>query len=328
MDAFFEFLSENLKAANVILIAFIVILSVLTTIFIIAFFQGRKISILRLEIGEKPQIEKQRHPDGVHATNNPLKIGANNRNSEKEGSKVVSSSSVDDSQVFPIISERYGIGYLSMDIDCVINVDGSATVERRIELIAQSDILFLDTFLLIPTEKDGSWDIKRINVFSTRPEREITIDSENPEPNVKSTRLVFSPPLRPGEQAGYKLQERLPDSFYTFANSQVELKEIRNPDAFFGLNDYFGWHINRPTQKFRLRVYFPEGWKTRFVESKVIYATASAFPIPSEQRDENRRLKFDHIRPEIGRHFIELSVDYPMIGLIYVASWEPVFSEV
>nr|MBP9657008.1 hypothetical protein [Promineifilum sp.] len=60
---------------------------------------------------------------------------------------------------------------------------------------------------------------------------------------------------------------------------------------------------------------------------KVFMAKASGFPASNEQREENRRIKFNLVGPEVGRYYLELEVSYPMIGLIYFASWEPIFSK-
>lgn len=231
-----------------------------------------------------------------------------------------------DESVFEYSTKRYGVGYLSMLIECVINEDGSATIARRIELIAESDLSSLDTSLLVPTEGDDEWDLERLRLYSTTTDRIVTVVEEMTEFNLQSVRLVFSPPLRPKDETGYILIERLPEEFYSFTNSLKELKEKRKSDDFTGLSDYFGWHINRPTKYLKLKVTFPENWKPRQTESKVLVAKASGFPSTIEQREENRRTKFNLVGPEVGSYRLELEVDYPMIGLIYIMSWQPVFS--
>lgn len=227
-----------------------------------------------------------------------------------------------DESVFNYITNRYGVGYRSIMSECVINEDGSAIITRSIELIAESDIGYLDTSLNIPTEKDGSWDFEMLQVYSTTPNRDVSVNKKLILDNVQSAQLVFSPPLRPKDVVRYVLREKLPKDFYSFAKSLEELKEMRKSDEFTGLNDYFGWHVNRPTRYLKLKVTFPANWEPRIIESKVLVARSSGFPSTIEQREENRRIKFDLVGP----YNLELEAHYPMIGLIYVASWQPILS--
>lgn len=316
MESFFEWLSQNSFATNVLIIAFIVVIIVLIIVFIVAFIQNRPISFWPPSIGAKPDKEVDTR------TRSGKRLIGNSPKFLRKYLRVVS-----DESVFTLMTRRYGIGYTSLEIDCVINNDGSATVTRTVELIAESDITQLDTVLFILTEKDGYWDIKNLRVKSTETKHEVTASSELQDRNKQSVKISFSPPLRPKDVAGYSLVEKLPAEFYSFAHSDEELKTLRKYDQLFGYNDYFGWHINRPTKKFIVRVFLPENWKTQQFESKVLHATASAFPSSSEQREENRRLDFGLFGPEVNRYYLELSIDYPMIGLIYLISWQPIFSE-
>lgn len=229
--------------------------------------------------------------------------------------------------VFNYITQRYGIGYLSIDVECDIGIDGSATVRRQIEFVAKSDISSLDTSLNIPTEKDGTWDLERLAVYSTTRDREVIVDDEKSEFKTQSVWLTFSPTVRRGSEAGYVLVERLPKGFYSFVDSYEDLKKNRVADEIADLYDYFGWHINRPTKYLKLKVTFPESWKPQKTDSKVLLAKASGFPSTIEQREEIHRTEFRvPSAPGMVRYYLELEIKYPMIGLIYLTSWLPVFS--
>jgi serine/threonine protein kinase len=58
MTDFFQWLSNNPTATNVVIIAFGIVIISMTTIYIIAFFQGRSISFYPPSIGEKPNKAK------------------------------------------------------------------------------------------------------------------------------------------------------------------------------------------------------------------------------------------------------------------------------
>jgi len=306
MEAVFKFLSEN-PLLTIILIAILVIV-VFTLVG--AAIQGRKVKFYPPEIGPKEGDNKSK-TKGV---------------STKPSNKSISEEELED-LLFQHSSKRYGVGYKSMLCECEINNDGTATFKRTVELIAESDIGHLDASLNIPTPKDGKWDLDLLQVHSTTPGRVVTVDQEKTESNVQSVQLSFSPTLHPKNEAGYILAEKIREPFYSFVHTRYELKDTRVFDDIAGYNDYFAWHINRPTKHLRLRVTFPEYWKPSRTDSKVFMAKASGFPASNEQREEYRRIKFNLVGPEVGRYYLELEVSYPMIGLIYIASWEPIFSK-
>ena len=95
-------------------------------------------------------------------------------------------------------------------------------------------------------------------------------------------------------------------------------KEIRGHPCSSASKD------NRPTRKLVLSIHFPDGLRPKPFDVEVRYASASP-GIPSDQIQvkEQTRLQPSMEVPAPGRHVLELDVDYPMIGLIYLVWWRP-----
>jgi hypothetical protein len=113
--------------------------------------------------------------------------------------------------------------------------------------------------------------------------------------------------------------EKVPAGAFAIDLTKEELMKRETPD------DYFGWNINRPTQKLALHVYFPEDTKPQVYGILVRYASASGFPADRPQYEEQRNLDRPIMTgPEGDRFVLKLKVEYPMIGLIYILYWRPV----
>lgn len=224
---------------------------------------------------------------------------------------------------YQYISERYGIGYLSLDVQWNIKEDGSALLQRTIDTKAYSTVERLDTYLLVPegdpvgNERHISHDI--IESLDPDPDRNITLIDIKRELNKLSALIAISPPLNPGDTTKFRMKERLSTGLYAVNLSPSEVSQREKP------YDYSGWTINRPTKKLSLQVFFPEGMKPKVYGAEVRYASASGFPSEQLQYEEQKRLnKARLLGPEGGRYVLTLDVDYPMIGLIYILRWHPI----
>ena len=224
-------------------------------------------------------------------------------------------------QAYTYFASRYGIGYDSLEIKWMINEDGSALLQRTIEIEAFSGVENLDTYLLIP-ENEENRKIEFISVDSLSPKRNISLSDVKKEPGKGSAMISISPPLKKEEKMRYKMVENLPPSLYAINMTSQELSERQ--EAF----DYCGWNINRPTRKVSLQVEFPNIIKPDEYNLEVRYATTSGFPSSRKHFEESRR--FDPIltlSPQRDKSILRLDIDYPMIGLIYILRWRPVAAE-
>lgn len=230
----------------------------------------------------------------------------------------------EDEQCYGTIAERYGIGYDSLDVECVIAEDGSAMVTRRVQVDACSEIGELDTFLLIresaPTGEERYIDL--IEARSLTPDWDVSVTDVRKEYGRLSALVAISPPLTEDQNVGYELKEQLPAGLYAIDLTKEQIKERETP------YEYFGWNINRPTRKLTLTVYFPEAInRPATYGAEVWIASASGMPSNRVQHEEQKRLKRPVLDSVGGRYFLRLSVDYPMIGLIYILRWQPLTTQ-
>lgn len=226
-------------------------------------------------------------------------------------------------QAYNYSATRYGVGYELLEIECFINEDGSATVKRKVTLMSFSEINKLDTYLLIP-EKSPSGAPREIasgEIRSLTPKTSINKGELREEFGRLSVEIIISPSLSVGSSASYEMTERLPPRLYAVRSSR---EEIRSREAQY---DYFGWNVNRPTRKLSLRVYFP-GFpypiKPDIYGAEVRYASASGFPANRIQHEEQKNLKGPILTEQGDRYYLDLEVEYPMIGLVYILRWQPI----
>lgn len=230
-----------------------------------------------------------------------------------------------DEIAYQTAAERYGMAYDSLEVDCIINDDGSAVVYRRIKVTATSQFAELDTFLYAPepTSAGEPWELDPafVEVRSLTAGQRIEVTDFKRESGRLSALLRIEPPLLSGESMTYEMRQKLPAAFYTIYLSPTEFDP--EEDNF----DYWGWTINRPTRKLHLRVYLPQGnVKPQDHNLQVRYASASDFPAQRAQYEERARAnKVELQGPDGGRYILDLSVEYPVTGLIYVLRWLPPF---
>jgi hypothetical protein len=222
-------------------------------------------------------------------------------------------------------AERYGIGYGWLEVQCTIHPDGSAEVQRKVEVEGHSEISELDTFLLIPEKPPPGekWDIDFVQVRSLSPGYNVSLIHIPEQEGKLSALIAISPQLGEGQSVIYEMIEKLPPRLYAINFTKEELAKRKSP------YDYFGWNINRPTRRLSLRVYFPEDVKPDVYVLEVRYASAAP-GIPSESfqyKEQGRLEKPSLVGPEGGRYFLKLDVDYPMIGLVYILRWQPLVKD-
>ena len=230
-----------------------------------------------------------------------------------------------DEQVYVWLAERYGWAHGALSVECTIEEDGSASIRRRVQVEAYSEISQLDTFLLIPeSSPDGEEEriIEPERVRSLTPGRDISSRRPSePARELSMILLAIYPPLQDGESLMYELEEHTSPGLYAINPGEEELSQRKTP------YDYFGWHISSPTRRLSLKVYFPAGFKPYFYETEVRY-TIVATGLASEgrqQKEEDRLEKPSLVGPEANRYVLKLDVDHPMTGFVYIIRWWPDF---
>lgn len=229
----------------------------------------------------------------------------------------------DDGIAFQNAAERYGLAYESLDVKWIINSDGSAIVNREIEITATYRLDELDTFLAYGSEQTGEGKPGEIN----RAFVEVESLTQRSKISVKDIRLTGSrlsallgivPPLTHGQSMTYRMRHQVPKGFYTIFRDSTG----SDPNKDY---DHSGWTISRPTRNLHLRVYLPTGnVKPEEYDLHVLYASASDFPTQRAHYEEGARAPQVELREtDQERYLLELSIDYPVTGLVYVLRWLP-----
>lgn len=221
-------------------------------------------------------------------------------------------------QAFIYTASRYGIGYESLSVTCIICNDGSAKVLRRIKVNAHAEIAHLDTYLLI----DGNVNNEnRSKVRSINDEREIMLVNTKKEAGQLSGELLINPALQKGDSLIFAMEENLSSRLFAIGMTEDELSTRNSP------YDYFNWNINRPTKQLILEVHFPNFAKPYVFGGEVRYASASGFPSVRLHDIELKHLSPPKwVEPHNKKEVLKLEVNYPMVGLIYGIRWQPLVS--
>lgn len=237
--------------------------------------------------------------------------------------KMPASSPPGEDQSYTYLAGRYGMGYDLLEVECIIDDQGAATIWRTTALRARSGLGSLDTYLLIPetTPSGGPRNIDQPKVKSLTTGWEVSVGSIRREkPSKLAAEIDIFPPLKPEELLVFQMVEELPDQ-RTFAIGLNEGEISRRQEPL----DYFGWNINRPTKHLALRVNFPEWAAPTLYNTQVRYASTSGFAAQRLQPEEQGRLARPRLEDAQGnRRVLKLDVDYPVIGLIYELQWKPV----
>ena len=221
-------------------------------------------------------------------------------------------------------AKRYGIGYRKFDVQCIIDMDGSANVIREVELEAFSEISELDTFINIPEAgSDGRGRDIKIGNITSLDGRKLSLKVQERKPGRMNAKIRIAPPLTSGETLAYRIHDfYLPPGMFSIDLSKEELQKRENPDS-----DYFGWHVNRPTQNFKIQVFFPQGKQPDIYQGEVRYASSAGNPSTNHQYEEQKQLDRPDLNWNIDRHVLSLAVKYPLSGLIYILGWKPLIKD-
>lgn len=223
--------------------------------------------------------------------------------------------------IYRAMSRRYGIGYGSLDVEYAISSDGSATVKRKIEIEAYSDIDQLDTFMSLPeTDSTGTpRQAEHMTISSGSSKYDVRAKTRISKQGTLATVIEISPPLPAGETCPYELIEHLQAGLYVVSVEPPGTRKIPY--------DYCGWTITRPTRRLVLQVKFPISIDvTPFDPAcEVRYATATpGLPTDHRHEKEQRRVPEPLIQGRRGEYdVLQLAVDYPIVGLVYVLRWQP-----
>lgn len=233
------------------------------------------------------------------------------------------SSSISDEKLHNSLAKRYGYANDLVEIECVIDKDGSSRVERRVTVRAFAQYDEIDTYLMVPQMLNAKGEkIPRvIEAHSIDEGRNVTVKKIDVKLGRATAILQFFPPLTDGVVTNYTLVERTPPMTYELEWTEqrlLERKKMNDPD------EYFGWNINRPTRHLSIKIIFPESFLPVNEISQVRFATAIGLPSIQLQTEEQNRLQIPKLKSVSGgRKMLHFEKQYPMTNLIYMLRWQP-----
>ncbi len=249
--------------------------------------------------------------------------GLEKLNSEIEQSKNSAISPLADDTLYESLAQKYGYANEIVDIECLLYLDGSARVERRVTVRAFAKYDEIDTYLIVPEmiDEQGEKVPRILDADSLNPNRTVSKERVEEKLGRATAVLSFYPALVAGVTTTYRLVERTPSDTFILEATAKELEErekSKDPD------EYFGWNINRPTKSLNIKVIFPEGYIPKDPKSQVRFATASGLPSIQLQTEEQNRIMIPKLeRGRGGSYVLGFEVQYPMTNLIYMLRWLP-----
>lgn len=259
-------------------------------------------------------------------------------------------------EMFQWMAKRYGYGYEKVNVVYVINAgDGTAILTRTVDVFATTQVTYLDT---LARSQSTSKSLPSANLTahtaqihdsdeptlpsarSLTPGTSVFIEDEKEEANSATTHtssslLRVAPSLKVGQRCTYELVQKQGSAqkppLHSVFGTMAELKSARERAPLFDYDEHFGWHVNRPTRSLSMTVVFPYGWAFKVHDFTVLFAQISSFPSTQQQRNERELVDFrsgfmsqSELTRYDGRFFLQLKMEYPMIGLIYAIHWSPV----
>lgn len=229
---------------------------------------------------------------------------------------------VDAEQTYTFTAMRYGMGYANLSVSLSIHSDGSAQVKRLVRVEAYSSLDGLDISLIAPEKTEGDQvqnrigleTIRSLNTNWTIPKRKVQIQEGLGR---FWAGIIISPQLQYGDVFDFETIENAPTGLYAISLTREELSKRKTS------YDYFGWSIDRPTRYLSLRVKFPKGMHPQDAGTEVKYAAVGGIPAKRFQVEEQRRLASPTIEKIDDNYYLNIEIDYPMVGLIYIVRWSP-----
>jgi hypothetical protein len=229
---------------------------------------------------------------------------------------------IDSKRAYEYLRSRYGWGYEQLEVSATINGDGSAVIIRTVTIkTTQPQPMIEQTLFTTPAVEAGDSNSSDIAVNSLAGEFVATIGKI--KPSGKGGYLLevyFTPTIAAGRTVKFELIQKLAPQFYAIDWSSADLKDHDIT------RQYFGWSIDRPTQSLHEWVVFPENHPPTGYELEVdMVPLMKDIQDPRPHRLETERLKdcLQLTRLKDHRYRMDLKVDSPLIGLVYVMRWRP-----
>jgi hypothetical protein len=228
----------------------------------------------------------------------------------------------DHQRAYEYLRSRYGWGYEKLEVSAVIDTDGSAVIRRTATIKAdQPQPMIEQTLSTTPAVEAGDFNPSDIAVNSLTGEFEAAIGKVKPSgKGGHLAEVYFTPTIAAGCTVKFELVQKLGPGFYAIDWPAAKLREH---DI---VRQYFGWSIDRPTRSLRQWVVFPENHPPTGYDLEV-----NMVPLMKDIQDPRpHRLEAERLRDRLHKarlnekqYRMDLVVNAPLIGLVYVIHWDP-----
>jgi uncharacterized protein YfkK (UPF0435 family) len=234
------------------------------------------------------------------------------------------------------LARRFGLGIQSAQIECSINLDGSASSERTVVIEAYTKIEEIDTFMLFPDADDIIAKLNIVN-FSVLDDKKyfgkykigtdiLAIKAKTKIEIFNSAsrmKIYFSPALEIGDRITYILKEEAIGSVFVLANP------YDNDSPSIEETESFAWPIFQPTKFLKLAIDFPKYHGPNWYVGEARRASSTGLSYGPIICSELKRLNRPSLAgPDDEGHFrLRFDIEYPMMGLVYLLRWLPSYSK-
>jgi hypothetical protein len=235
---------------------------------------------------------------------------------------ILDRSRVNSKRSYEYLRSRYGWGYEELEVSGTIEGDGSAVITRTITIKAnQPQPMIEQTLFTTPAVEAGNPHPNDLAVNSLTREFEASIGKIKPSGNGGySAEIYFTPTIAAERTVKFELVQKLGAGFYAIDWSAAELSQ-------HGITrQWFGWVVDRPTQSLHEWVVFPENHPPTGYDLEV-----NMVPLMQDIKDtRSHRLEAERLKECLqltrlneSQYRMDLEVESPLIGLVYVMRWNP-----
>jgi hypothetical protein len=223
-----------------------------------------------------------------------------------------------------LAAEKYGFRYNTMEIESIVQADGSGVWKRNVELeVVGSELEEIEHRAFV----FGDSELKQPSIKVSGTATYSAVSHNVTQQGDKSIIFVvkFSPSLKKGGKANYTIEENYGPRFYAMDRDFI-LDMIKKGVWLYNKpyeND--GHRVAYPTNKLIKRVILPKNYKISGTEYwDVRIGVTSRIAIGEYDRIKKEEDKhFTVTYSENGNKTLALMVDNPEIGLTYGLKWIP-----
>lgn len=214
-------------------------------------------------------------------------------------------------------AEHVGFGYEEVRFVLRVGEDASATISRRVKVIAYRKVEQLDHFLLIasslPLDEESGVSVTTISSQRTNTKLTPTEDLSS-DRRKRIVILSIDPPLRRGNVLEYETIEPMPPGRIDLLYNQLD-KERENK---------FSYDVSWPTKSLSIEVLLPFQYAPISEEADV-WRGPSRISVGEVAREVQNTLRVDDAFLDAGSIYyrLQLTVDYPRQGFAYALKWIP-----